>query len=220
MDRLIRSQIEFYDARAPDYAVPWRPPDRAGTGLVPAELVAALVDEFAPRGDVLELACGPASFTVDLARHASTLTAVDASPRMLERARAATAGAPVEYVEADVMSWEPPRQYDAIFFGFWLSHVPEPGFDDFWRRLSTWLRPGGRVGFVDEDSRGHHHDEVRDVDGTSVARRTLADGSEWDIVKLFWDVAALEQRLTTLGWNIAVRPVADTLLYGAGTYLG
>lgn len=217
---LVRSQIDYYDLRAPDYCVPGRRADRSGAVVLPDELAPLLVDAFAPSGDVLELACGPGGFTRELVRHASTLTAVDASARMLERARAATEGAPVRFVEADVLSWEPDATYDAVFFGFWLSHVPEPLFDAFWARVRSWLRPGGRVGFVDEDARGKHHDDVRTVDGTSVARRMLADGTEFDIVKVFWDVEDLERRLRALGWDMSVERVGDTFLAGIGAWRG
>ena len=59
---LIASQREFYDLRAPDFgdeAVP----DRRVSGMMASELGRALIDEFAPTGDVLELACGSGSFT-------------------------------------------------------------------------------------------------------------------------------------------------------------
>jgi ubiquinone/menaquinone biosynthesis C-methylase UbiE len=57
---------------------------------MPSELARALVDKFAPTGDVLELACGNGSFTRELVRHARTVTGVDGSPRMLERNRSAS----------------------------------------------------------------------------------------------------------------------------------
>jgi hypothetical protein len=33
-------------------------------------------------------------------------------------------GAPVRFVEADLFTWEPDRQYGLVFMGFWLSHEP------------------------------------------------------------------------------------------------
>jgi hypothetical protein len=30
----------------------------------------------------------------------------------------------VEFIEADVFAWEPPRRYDTVLFAFWLTHVP------------------------------------------------------------------------------------------------
>src|SRR5206468_2330854 len=79
---LIESQREFYDLRAPDFGDE-TVPDRRISGHMASELARALVDEFAPTGDVLEIACGNGKFTRELVRHARTVTAIDASLRML-----------------------------------------------------------------------------------------------------------------------------------------
>jgi hypothetical protein len=64
--------------------------------------------------------------------------------------------------------------------GVWLSHVPSSHFAAFWS-LWTVRKPDGRVFFVDNavhvtGSRGQQIDEERTL-------RTLADGSEFEIVK-------------------------------------
>ena len=56
----------------------------------------------------------------------------------------------VRFVEADLFAWRPDRRYDAVFFGFWLSHVPLERFDGFWALVADCLAPGGRVCFVDD----------------------------------------------------------------------
>jgi demethylmenaquinone methyltransferase/2-methoxy-6-polyprenyl-1,4-benzoquinol methylase len=94
--------------------------------------------------------------------------------------------------------------------------VPPDAFDHFWETVAAALNRGGRVGFVDEDDRGAAHDDVRVKDGVPVATRTLGDGRRFEIVKIFWHPDDLEQRLGALGWNMTVRPVGETFLYGAG----
>jgi demethylmenaquinone methyltransferase/2-methoxy-6-polyprenyl-1,4-benzoquinol methylase len=177
----------------------------------------ALIDEFAPTGDVLELACGNGSFTRELVRYARTVTAIDGSPRMLERNRVEVADSRVTYVNANIFDWQPERRYDAVFFGFWLSHVPPTSFDEFWALVRSSLRVGGRVAFVDEDDRGANNDDIHLVDNVPVAPRTLRDGRRFDIVKVYWDPTELEDRLRTLDWHVAVRRVGGTFLYGSGT---
>jgi SAM-dependent methyltransferase len=214
--RLIESQRVFYDLRAPDYgneAVP----DRRVSGRMPNELGRALIDEFAPTGDVLELACGTGAFTRELVRHARTVTAIDGSPRMLERNRRQVGDSRVTYVNADIFDWQPERRYDAVFFGFWLSHVPPVAFDEFWALVRSSLRPGGRVAFADEDDRGAINDDIHLVENVPVAPRTLRDGRQFDVVKVFWDPTELQDRLRSLGWHVAVRRVGGTFLYGSGT---
>jgi SAM-dependent methyltransferase len=213
---LLASQREFYDLRAPDFgdeAVP----DRRLSGSMAIELARALVDEFALTGDVLELACGSGKFTRELVRHAQTVTAVDGSPRMLERNRREVDDSTVSYVNADIFGWQPERLYNAVFFGFWLSHVPPVTFDQFWALVRSSLRPGGRVAFVDEDDRGTVNDDIHVIEDVPVAPRTLRDGRRFDVVKVYWDPIELQDRLSSLGWNVAVRRVGETFLYGSGT---
>jgi trans-aconitate methyltransferase len=89
-----------------------------------------------PTGSVLELACGPGTWTAQLLHHAADVTAVDASPEMLAIASARVGGERVRFVPADLFRWQPDRRYDVVFFGFWLSHVPAERFASFWSVVS------------------------------------------------------------------------------------
>ena len=147
-DQLLAEQIAYYRARAPEYL----------EGVIPGavgggELEAAL-DAFRPAGDVLELACGPGTWTQQLLRHAASLTAVDASPEMIAIASSRVGpGSRVCFVEADLFNWTPDRRYDVVFFGFWLSHVPLERFESFWSLVDGALAPTGRVFFADDGYR-------------------------------------------------------------------
>jgi SAM-dependent methyltransferase len=148
--RLLEVQRAYYDERAPDYMDPSKPSDRKGGGWLPESLGSSLIDEFAPTGDVLELACGSGACTREIVRHVSSLTAVDGSARMIERSR-------------------------------WTTSA--------------------------------------NIDGVPVARRTLADGRAFDVVKVFWRPSELQHRLEAIGWEISVRPVGEMFLFGTGTRL-
>jgi demethylmenaquinone methyltransferase/2-methoxy-6-polyprenyl-1,4-benzoquinol methylase len=213
--RLVESQKRYYDLRAPDYADETRPADRKAHGNMPSAMAAAVVERLEPRGDVLELACGPGGFTNLLAIHSSSLTAVDASRQMLERNRREVGDPAITYIQADLFSWEPPRRFDMVFFGFWLSHVPPERFDGFWKMVRRCVVTEGRVAFVDEDDRASGVvDDPLVVDGIPAARRTLADGRSFDIVKVFWDPSHLRDRLVNVGWDATVDRVGETFLTG------
>ena len=44
---------------------------------------------------------------------------------------------------------EPDRQVDALFCGFWLSHVPRDRLAEFLAICRRWLKPGGTFAFID-----------------------------------------------------------------------
>lgn len=87
-----------------------------------------------PSGDILEIACGKGLWTQHLLPGANSLTAIDASPEAMGKARSTTIAinqqrlksAGVEYLIADIFSWQPTKQFDFIFFGFWLFLLPTP----------------------------------------------------------------------------------------------
>lgn len=198
---LLDDQIAYYRARAVEYDATTTP-----TGDPFAEhgdATRAALQAFAPTGDVLELAAGTGQWTGILAEHATTLTALDASPEMLAINRAKVGDRRVRYLVADVFGWEPPQAYGVVFFGNFLSHVPLDRFDAFWDLVGRCLQPHGRAFFVDEGDHGVWNEDWIDRDG-GVIQRTLTDGSRHRAVKVLWRPDDLRDRLTDLGWYASV----------------
>jgi SAM-dependent methyltransferase len=207
-DQLLAQQRAYYRALAPDYLDQGL--DAPGGGEVTDAL-----DAFHPTGSVLELACGPGVWTGQLLRHATDVTAVDASPEMLAIAASRVPdGAPVRFVEADLFTWQPDRQYDVVFMGFWLSHVPAERFESFWAVVAAALAPRGRVFFADDGYRTP--DELIEGPASSTIQRRTPDGTAYRIVKVPHEPADLERRLRELGWEITVTPTAGPFFWGAG----
>src|SRR2546430_16877083 len=82
MDETLSAQIEYYRRRAAEY-------DETSIECTESadRYYASLVKRLGPKGDVLELACGTGLWTQHLARWAVSLTALDSSPEMVDRAR-------------------------------------------------------------------------------------------------------------------------------------
>lgn len=205
-DALLESQLRYYDARADEYR------RKVGDIAAKASFVARL-DAFAPVGHVLELACGSGQWTVELLRHAASVTAVDGSRRMLEHTAELTGGR-AHLIQADLFAWQPERQYDAVFFGFWLSHVPDDRFDEFWSTVEAALRPGGRVLFFDDADRPD--EELVEGPFSAAVERRLEDGSRHRIVKVPWEPVTLATRLGSIGWEVSVEPVDGPFYAGVG----
>lgn len=219
VDELLAEQARYYRERAPEYDDWWfrrgrydgGPEENARWFAEAAEVEAAL-DRFGPQGDVLELACGTGLWTRRLLEHAGSLTALDASPEMVELNRSRVGEGRVAYVVEDLWSWKPPRRYDICFFGFWLSHVPESRFARFWEIVGGALAARGRVFLVDSGS---------GLTRATVAwtgerqRRRLAGGREFEVVKRIYDPAELTDSLAALGWDADLRRTESFFVYGS-----
>lgn len=211
LEALLAEQRRYYGAVAPEYE------DHAIHGAWGGELLTAL-DAFRPAGDVLELACGPGTWTQRLLRHADSIVALDASPEMLDIARSRICDERVRFIQADIFGWRPEQRYDIVFFGFWLSHVPAERFESFWSLVADCLRPDGRAFFADDAHRTP--DELVYGHASPLVRRTLNDGSAYRVVKVPHDPKQLEQRLRELGWDMRVEQTSEPFYWGAGSPAG
>ena len=147
---------------------------------------------------------------------AASVIAVDASREAIERNQRRVGSTKVHYVCADLFDWEPGETFDFVFFGFWLSHVPPERFDWFWSQVREALEPDGRAFFVDnarnpEIAAANH--QLPDVG--FVMERKLNDGQQFRVVKVFYESAALQERLMGLGWRGFVRTSGQFFIYGS-----
>jgi demethylmenaquinone methyltransferase/2-methoxy-6-polyprenyl-1,4-benzoquinol methylase len=165
--------------------------------------------------DLLELACGPGTWTGLLLEGARSVTAVDGAPEMLALAKEKIADRRVRFIQADLFAWSPDRRYDGVFFGFWLSHVPLERFEAFWATVGRALKPTGRVLFVDDSYRTEA--ELIEGERSAIIRRELNDGRTYRAIKVPHTPEGLETRLRGLGWNIQVKRSAGPVYWGRGT---
>jgi demethylmenaquinone methyltransferase/2-methoxy-6-polyprenyl-1,4-benzoquinol methylase len=179
---------------------------------------AALVSWLAARrpADVLELACGTGLFTRLIAPRVARLASIDASTEVIEINRARVGADNVEYVQADLFAWRPVRRYDAIFFSFWLSHVPDSRFAAFWELVASALAPGGAAYLIDSafDPTSTAKDHVLPGREAGIVTRKLNDGREFRIVKVFYEPAALAAKLGPLGWRSKLAQTPRYFIYG------
>lgn len=225
LDGLLDEQILYYRRRADEYDDWFHRKGRYDRGeaqrrgwFEEVEEVRRKLDAAKPRGRVLELACGTGLWTERLAPHADSVTALDTSPEVIVRNSARIASDHVRYLQADLFSWQPDQAYDFVFFGFWLSHVPEARFEAFWRLVRRCCAPEATIFFVDNrrEPRSNAVDQRLGAPGSETARRRLDDGSEFTIIKRFFEPAALERRLRSLGFDFRVRETQHFFVHGLG----
>ena len=225
--RTLEEMVSYYGARAHEYDDWWyrrgrydRNAEDTARWHTEVKELYAVFDSLSLGGDVLELAPGTGTWTQRLVRTARSVTAVDASPAMRELNRAHVRDERVTYVIADLFAWAPERVYDAVCFGFWLSHVPVERLDDFLETIAKALRPGGDLFFADSltESTALHDNRRVPGAGSQVMARTLADGREYQIVKNYHDSSALSARFARAGLDVPVRQTATYFQYGTGVH--
>ena len=212
MTDILAEQKRYYAERAPEYDDWWyrrgryaRDPGRDAAGSLTSPSFEERLQSFAPRGDVLELAAGTGIWTRRLVPAADRVLAVDANAETLALNTPAA-----ELVVADIFSWRPPQQFDVVFFSFWLSHVPEKRFAEFWALVRSALRPGGRVFLIDSGP-----PEVAGEGELQV--RQLADGREFTIVKRFWQPDELTERVAGFGFELDLELTGNDLFLSGGS---
>jgi demethylmenaquinone methyltransferase/2-methoxy-6-polyprenyl-1,4-benzoquinol methylase len=206
--------LAYYEARAPEYDDWYLRRGRYERGPVHdaawnAELDAAgrWLDALPIRGEIVELAAGTGWWSPLLASKGE-LSLYDAAPATLERARERLVA---HHLRAHLHvrdAWaEPDRAVDAIFTGFWLSHVPRARLEACLALVRRWLKPGGTFAFIDSlrDPQSSAIDHPTPAADTSVRR--LADGREFTIVKVYYSPDELAGALGKAGF---VEPVVTT----------
>ena len=219
---LLAEQIAYYRARAPEYDEWFLRQGRYDRGEEHRRLwfgelgaIEAALAEARPAGDVLELACGTGIWTRILARTATRMTAVDASSEVLAINAARPDTKNVTFVEADLFRWAPTTTYDFVFFGFWLSHVPDERFDAFWMMVRNALRPTGTAFFVDSLATSSVTSPDQQIETGGTVERRLNDGRTFRIVKIFHEPAALSSRLAPLGWAPTISATPNFFIHGS-----
>jgi 2-polyprenyl-3-methyl-5-hydroxy-6-metoxy-1,4-benzoquinol methylase len=219
---ILQEQVQYYRQRASEYDE-WffrqgrydRGEDHRQQWFSEVAEVEEALQAATPSGDILELACGTGLWTQHLVLLATHLTAVDASPEVIVLNHQRVASESVEYIVADLFDWTPNQQFDFVFFGFWLSHVPMEQFVPFWQMVKAALKPNGRVFFVDsrltQESTARNHAALNHQ---GYSERKLNDGRTYRVVKIFHEPTQLQESLQSLGWLGHVHKTDNYFLHG------
>ena len=194
----------YYAKRASEYERIYAKPERQSDLSALRTRIGGM---FAGR-NVLELACGTGWWTPILAQGAARVTALDLNEEVLAIAR--TKGLPagkVEFVRGS--AFEIPdfgRRHDALFAGFWWSHVRLEEMDAFLASAVAAIAPGSLVAFLDNRYVEGSSTPVsrRDERGNSYQLRKLADGSSHEVLKNFPGTSELIQRASRCGMGAQV----------------
>ncbi|RJR16094.1 class I SAM-dependent methyltransferase [Candidatus Microgenomates bacterium] len=221
---ILEEQVNYYRQRATEYDEWFLRLYRYDEGKTKnarwfAEVteVQKALQQFNPSGTVLELACGTGWWTQELVKYAEHIIAVDASNEVITINKQKVGTDKTTFITADLFNWHPDKQYDVVFFSFWLSHVPTYLFDAFWQLVDRALKPGGRVFFIDSlSSEKSHKAFTINNPRNATSTRKLKDGRIFNVIKVFYKPSELKKRLYKLGWKIEVKRTKNYFMYGFG----
>ena len=220
-DDILNDQLTYYRARASEYDESLQGRrrflgDEAST-TIQQELarVRQALHDLGRFDEVLELACGTGTWTRELLRVGTRITALDGSPEMLAIARANVDNAAVEFLCADIFAWKPTTQFDLVMFAGWISHVPPDRLDGFLDKVRDAVRPGGRVFLVDEPAGGREFSGA--VEAGMYQTRSIRDGRAFRIIKVYYDPLVLRDTLEQHGFDSATADAGEYFFHVTGS---
>ena len=135
---------------------------------------------------VVDLGCGPGNSTQLLKQRwpVAHVVGVDASEPMLVTARAALPD--VEWIKADLRTYQPERPVDVLFANAVFQWVPEHG--RLMAQLLSWLAPGGALAFqMPHNFAEPSHRLMRDCAGELPGARDLRTPDAVAEARVYYD---------------------------------
>lgn len=161
----------------------WNPTTSSGVRELPVNPYLASETAHLPPGTALDAGCGTGAEAIWLAGQGWQVTAADISQTALNTAQARAAATdaitPIDWVEADLSRWEPERTWDLVVTSY--AH-PEIGQLPFYRRIASWVAPGGTllvVGHLHDHQHDGHHGHPENASATVEAITNLFDAPGW-----------------------------------------
>lgn len=104
-----------------------------------------LLDELRPmaRERMLEIGCGPGTWTREVAARSREVVAVDISENMIAEARKFTHGLPVNFIHSDFLASKPEGAFDKIYSARAIEYIRDQ--DLLAKKIASLLAPGGTV---------------------------------------------------------------------------
>ena len=157
-------------------------------------------------GNLLDMACGTAFWLTHYASNCLHITLFDQSQEMLVHAqnRAVSIGVTdrTTAISGNALSYQFRKdQFDTILIAFLISHFTTDQEVRFFRMLKSIIKPNGQILILDSvwnDTRG----QTRNKEG--LQERSLADGSEFQIYKKYFNENDLSSFITKHGIELSV----------------
>jgi len=192
----------YYARRAEEYEQIYARPERQEELAL---LKRAIEAAFAGR-HVLDIACGTGYFSQCAARHALSVSGIDANEEPLAIARAKQIPNAVFAIGDAYALCRPERRYGGGLITFWWSHVPRQRLAGFLAGVQNALAPGAQVLFIDNRYVPGNSTPVSRADqaGNTYQERHLGNAERYEVMKNFPTSSELKTWGTRFGTEVAV----------------
>lgn len=161
-------------------------------------------------GTAIDAGCGAGAEAIWLAKQGWAVTAADVAEAALafgaKRAAEDNVADHIDWVLADLSSWEPDGQYDLV-----TTHYAHPAIPqlEFYRRIASWVAPRGTLLIV-----GHLHQGPETDDGHGHGRES--DHDERPPAEASTTAAAITELLDPASWRIETAEESQRTMPGPG----
>jgi 2-polyprenyl-3-methyl-5-hydroxy-6-metoxy-1,4-benzoquinol methylase len=138
VDRNLKIFERLYARAANHRELPWHEP-------VPPAFLTQAIDERDVAGNALDIGCGAGTYSLYLAGRGYRVTAIDFMPQAvaMTQQRATEAGAKINVLRTDILTWQADCTYDVILDVGCLHSLAPTDRRAYKERLCRWLAPGG-----------------------------------------------------------------------------
>ncbi len=157
---------------------------------------------------VLALGCGSGALSKALAERGYRVTAADASPEQLRKARELNPG--IEYIQADATNFTLPKPVDGVFSNAVFHWIDSEKQADMLSCIYRALKPGGQLVF-EMGGKGNNQ-----LIHAALTEKFTERGLTYNIGKYFASIGEYAQKLETAGFKVVYATLFDrpTELHG------
>jgi demethylmenaquinone methyltransferase/2-methoxy-6-polyprenyl-1,4-benzoquinol methylase len=192
--------VKYYQMRALEYDNVYTR-DNPGRQEELAELYALSGDTLKGH-HVLDIACGTGYWTRIISEQAVSIVGTDINPATLAEAEKKEYKCPVRFVQADVFDLPfTNNEFDGLLTSFILSHIKRQDLECLAQGIAHVIKPGSPVFLCDNNLICEQKpDLIWDNEHiNSYKKRRLEDGSEYRILKNYFDREEISEIISPWG---------------------
>jgi len=189
--------LSYYQARAPIYDEVYSYPERQKD----LRFLEQVVSEKLNQCDLLEIAAGTGYWTQFIAPYAKSILAIDSTESALEQILRLPNTDNVKTRVHDAYALPSLKgDFDGIFAGLWLSHVPKQRLRQFMCDVVSRVKPGSPIVIIDNSIAQCDRLPIsyQDEHGNTYQNRRLKGGTSYEVLKNFPTQQELQKSISSI----------------------